>query len=148
MTFGCLHLNQKTNEIISVFLPYLSKIGQIKKRMQIIMLEDTSFFGSNEDIQKSFWNYLTFLGKISANCIWIYAIWVLDYQKLTILRFFGLFIYPCLEKSTMCTVGCLSCQGQKNVTISSLWIKLLRGSLDRCTVTSKLGKFTPRVLVT
>ena len=40
MTFGCPHLNQKTNENISVFLPYLSKIDQIKKRMQIIMLED------------------------------------------------------------------------------------------------------------
>ena len=40
MTFGRLHLNQKTNENISVFLPYLSKIGQIKKRMQIIILED------------------------------------------------------------------------------------------------------------
>ena len=33
-------LNQKTNENISVFLPYLSKIGQIKKRMQIITLGD------------------------------------------------------------------------------------------------------------
>jgi hypothetical protein len=31
---------KKTNEHISVFLPYLSKIGQIKKRMQIIILED------------------------------------------------------------------------------------------------------------
>ena len=31
MTFRCLHLNQKTNENISVFLPYPSKIGQIKK---------------------------------------------------------------------------------------------------------------------
>ena len=82
MTFGCLHLNQKTNENISVFLPYLSKIGQIKKRMQIVILEDKQslismimstfkirhilearaevqkyfrlFFGSNKDIQKSF----------------------------------------------------------------------------------------------
>ena len=33
------HLNQKTNENNSVFLPYLSKIRQIKKRMQIIILE-------------------------------------------------------------------------------------------------------------
>ena len=70
---------------------YLSKIGKIKKRMQIIVLEDKqslmiawwwaiifmiwpileareeikkyfrSFFGSNEDIQESFWNYLTFM---------------------------------------------------------------------------------------
>ena len=40
MTFECLHLNQKTNENSSVFLPYLSKIGQIKKRMQIIILQD------------------------------------------------------------------------------------------------------------
>ena len=32
VTFGCLHLNQKTNENISVFLPYNSKIGQIKKK--------------------------------------------------------------------------------------------------------------------
>ena len=31
---------KKTNENISVFLPCLSKIGQIKKRMQIIILED------------------------------------------------------------------------------------------------------------
>ena len=31
---------KKTNENISVFLPYHSKIGQIKKRMQIIILED------------------------------------------------------------------------------------------------------------
>ena len=29
----------KTNENISLFLPYLSKIGQIKKRMQNIILE-------------------------------------------------------------------------------------------------------------
>ena len=39
MTFGCLYLSQKTNENISVFLPYISKIGQIKKRMQVILLE-------------------------------------------------------------------------------------------------------------
>ena len=32
--------NQKMNKNISVFLPYLSKIGQIKKRRQIIILED------------------------------------------------------------------------------------------------------------
>ena len=32
MTFGCLHLNQKMNEDISVFLPYVSKIGQMKKK--------------------------------------------------------------------------------------------------------------------
>ena len=31
---------KNTNENISVFLPYLTKIGQIKKRMQIIILED------------------------------------------------------------------------------------------------------------
>ena len=31
MTFGRLHLNQK-NKNNSVFLPYLSKIGQIKKK--------------------------------------------------------------------------------------------------------------------
>ena len=30
----------EANENISVFLPYLSEIGQIKKRVQIIMLED------------------------------------------------------------------------------------------------------------
>ena len=88
MIFGCLHLNQKTKEN-SVSLPYLSKIGQIKKRMQIIILKDKwsliskmmsqcfydlthsrgraeilkyfrSFFGSNKDIQKTFWKYLTF----------------------------------------------------------------------------------------
>jgi hypothetical protein len=39
MTFGCLHFNQKTKENISVFLPKLSKIGQIKKG-QISILED------------------------------------------------------------------------------------------------------------
>jgi hypothetical protein len=39
MTFEYLHLNQKINENISVFLPYLSKIGK-KKKMQIIILED------------------------------------------------------------------------------------------------------------
>ena len=37
MPFGCFHLNQKTNENISVFLPYLFKIGQ-KERIQIIIL--------------------------------------------------------------------------------------------------------------
>ena len=30
----------KTNENISVYLPYLSKIGQIKKRVQIIIQKD------------------------------------------------------------------------------------------------------------
>ena len=40
MTFRCLHLNQKTNENISVFLSYLSKIGLIIKRMQIIIFQD------------------------------------------------------------------------------------------------------------
>jgi hypothetical protein len=29
-------LNKKTNENISVFLPYLSKIGQIKKECKIL----------------------------------------------------------------------------------------------------------------
>ena len=38
--FGRLHLNQKANENITVFLPYHSKIDEIKKRMQIIILED------------------------------------------------------------------------------------------------------------
>ena len=31
---------KKLNKNISVFLPYLSKIGQIKKRMEIIISED------------------------------------------------------------------------------------------------------------
>ena len=37
MTFGCFYSNKKTNENISVFLPYLFKIGQ-KERIQIIIL--------------------------------------------------------------------------------------------------------------
>ena len=40
MTFGRLHLSQKTYKNISVFLLYLSKIDQIKKRQKIIILQD------------------------------------------------------------------------------------------------------------
>ena len=41
MTFGYLHLNQKTNENISLFLPYLSKIGPIKNECKVLyVLED------------------------------------------------------------------------------------------------------------
>ena len=36
--FEVFHLNQEWNENIFVFLPYLSKMGQIKKRMQIMMI--------------------------------------------------------------------------------------------------------------
>ena len=35
MSIGRLHLNQEMNENISVSLPYLSKIGQIKKELNL-----------------------------------------------------------------------------------------------------------------
>ena len=34
------HLNQKLTENISLFLPQVFKMGQIKKRIQIIILDD------------------------------------------------------------------------------------------------------------
>jgi hypothetical protein len=44
MTFGCLYLNQKIIENISAFLPYLSRIGQIKKESKELFFYDLTHF--------------------------------------------------------------------------------------------------------
>ena len=65
----------KTNENISVFLPYLSKIGQIKKRRQIIILEDKQSY-----LEFFFWKWAI-----------IFMIWPILEARAEIQKYFGSF---------------------------------------------------------
>ena len=66
-------LEDKWSQINMIFI-FVFIIWPILEARAEIQNYFCSFIGSNEDIQKSFWNYLTFKEKLRSYCL-IYVLW-------------------------------------------------------------------------